>query len=136
MIPLVDLKAQYEILKSDLDCAIMEVLQETAFVRGRHVDSFEKAYAVEYGVKHCISVASGTDAIYISLKMLGMGPGDEVITAANSWIATSASISRTGAMLRTLAGKICRLVRHRSSIQLLSGKEPGCLRRRRLCDHE
>ena len=96
-VPFVDLKTQYLTLKPEIDPAIQSVLDETAFIGGKHVEGFEKAYAEKYGVKHCISCANGTDAIFISLKALGIGPGDEVITAANSFIATSEAISQTGA---------------------------------------
>jgi len=96
-VPFVDLKAQYHIIKNEIDMAIQNVIEETAFVRGKYVAAFEKEYAAAYGVKHCISVANGTDAIYITLKMLGIGAGDEVITVANSWISTSETISQTGA---------------------------------------
>ncbi len=96
-IPFVDLKSQYFSIKSEIDAAIQAVLKDTAFVGGKYVEAFEKAFAAKYGVKHCISCANGTDAIYISLKAAGIGPGDEVITAANTFIATSEAISQTGA---------------------------------------
>lgn len=96
-IPFVDLKAQYYSLKSDIDQAIAGVIENTAFIKGKYVDEFETNYKKEYGVKHCIGVANGTDAIYIALKALGIGVGDEVITAAYSWISTSETISQTGA---------------------------------------
>ena len=67
------------------------------FIKGKYVKQFESEFAQAIGVKHCISVGNGTDAIYISLKALGIGPGDEVITVANSWISTSETISQTGA---------------------------------------
>lgn len=96
-IPFVDLRAQYNQIKSEIDQAIQRVIEGSAFIRGEYVDAFEKSYAAAYGTKHCISVANGTDAIYITLKMLGIGCGDEVITVANSWISTSETISQTGA---------------------------------------
>ena len=96
-VPFVDLKAQYRSLKGAIDGAIADVLDKTAFVRGKYVTDFEKAFAEKNGVNHCISVANGTDAIFITLKMLGIGGGDEVITTANSWIATSETIGLTGA---------------------------------------
>lgn len=96
-VPFVDLKAQYNSLKSEIDSAIHSVIEETAFIGGKFVADFEKAYAKKYGVKHCISCGNGTDAIYITLRALGVGPGDEVITVANSWISTSETISQTGA---------------------------------------
>ena len=96
-IPFVDLKIQYTNIKDEIDLAIRNVVEETAFIRGKYVDNFEKSYASEYGVKHCISVGNGTDGIYIALKMLGVGQGDEVITSACSWIATSETITQAGA---------------------------------------
>jgi len=93
----VDLKAQYRILKQEIDAAIQSVIEETAFVRGRFVEEFEKAFAEKNGVRHCISCGNGTDAIYITLKSLGIGNGDEVITVANSWISTSETITQAGA---------------------------------------
>jgi dTDP-4-amino-4,6-dideoxygalactose transaminase len=96
-VPFVDLKAQYQSIKSEIDPAIQTVLNETAFVGGKYVEGFEKAFAEKFGVKHCVSCANGTDAIYITLKALGIGPGDEVITVANSFIATSETITQTGA---------------------------------------
>lgn len=96
-VPFVDLKIQYQDIKTEIDDAIKSVIEDTAFVRGKYVNKFEEEYANKYGVKHCISVANGTDAIYISLKALGIGPGDEVITVSNSWISTSETITQTGA---------------------------------------
>ena len=96
-VPFVDLKAQYLALKSEIDPAIQSVINETAFIGGKYVEGFEKAYAEKYGMKHCVSCANGTDAIYITLKALGIGFGDEVITVANSWISTSETITQAGA---------------------------------------
>jgi dTDP-4-amino-4,6-dideoxygalactose transaminase len=96
-IPLVDLHAQYLSIKPEIDDAMATVIRETSFIRGPHVERFEAAYASAMGVKHCISCANGTDAIYIALKMLGVSGGDEVITTANSWISTSEVISQAGA---------------------------------------
>ena len=96
-IPFVDLKAQYHSIKEEIDTAIQKVIDETAFIKGKYVQRFEEEYADAYGVKHVISCANGTDAIYITLKALGIGPGDEVITTALSWISTSETITQTGA---------------------------------------
>ncbi|MDQ3190544.1 MAG: DegT/DnrJ/EryC1/StrS family aminotransferase [Bacteroidota bacterium] len=96
-VPFVDLHAQYLTIKEDIDNAIASVIKETAFIGGSYVKKFEQEFANAYGVKHCIGVANGTDAIYITMKMLGIGPGDEVITVANSWISTSETIGQTGA---------------------------------------
>lgn len=96
-IPLVDLKAQYQSIKLEIDNAIQTVINETAFIKGKYVVAFEKAYAEKYGVKNCISCGNGTDALFIILKSLGIGVGDEVITTAQSWIATSEVITQAGA---------------------------------------
>jgi dTDP-4-amino-4,6-dideoxygalactose transaminase len=96
-IPFVDLRAQYLAHRAEIDEAIAAVIGQTAFIRGKYVADFEKAYAERHGVKHCVSCGNGTDAIFITLKMLGLGAGDEVITTANSWIASSETITLTGA---------------------------------------
>lgn len=96
-VPFVDLHAQYLSIKEEIDSAIQSVINDTAFVGGNYVKQFEENFAEMYGVKHCIGVANGTDAIYIILKMLGIGAGDEVITVANTWISTSETITQTGA---------------------------------------
>ena len=96
-IPLVDLKAQYEAIQDEIDEAIRAVISATSFVRGPFVKSFESAFAEAIGADHCIGVGNGTDALYIVLQSMGIGPGDEVITAANSWISSSEVISQCGA---------------------------------------
>lgn len=96
-VPFVDLKSQYRSIKPEIDAAVQSVIDNTAFVGGKHVETFEKAFADKLGTANCVSCANGTDAIYITLKALGIGPGDEVITVANSWIATSETITQTGA---------------------------------------
>jgi dTDP-4-amino-4,6-dideoxygalactose transaminase len=96
-VPFVDLRAQYQLIQEEIDAAIKAVVNETAFVGGKYVKAFETAFAEKSGRKHCISCGSGTDALYIALKALGIGAGDDVVTAANSFIATSEAISQTGA---------------------------------------
>ena len=98
IVPFVDLVAQYESIKGDIDRAISEVLGTAAFIGGKWVAEFGDAFARELGAKHCVPVGNGTDAIYIVLRMLGVGPGDEVIVPASSWISTSEVVSQTGAM--------------------------------------
>ena len=95
-IPFVDLHAQYLSIKAEIDQAIAHVIAESAYIRGRHVDAFEQAWALTLGVKRCVSCANGTDAIYIALRGLGLKPGDEVITSAHSWISTSETITQAG----------------------------------------
>jgi dTDP-4-amino-4,6-dideoxygalactose transaminase len=96
-IPFVDLKSQYESIREEIDKAVATVISQTAFIGGVHLKNFEEAFAKFCDVKHCIGVGNGTDALYISLKALGIGKGDEVITAANSFIATSEAITLSGA---------------------------------------
>jgi len=95
-IPFVDLHAQYLSIKDEIDKAIAEVIAESAYIRGRHVDAFEQAWAKTLGVKRCVSCANGTDGIYITLRALGLRHGDEVITSAHSWISTSETITQAG----------------------------------------
>jgi dTDP-4-amino-4,6-dideoxygalactose transaminase len=96
-IPLVDLRTQYHSIKDEILEAVSNVMEESAFIGGSHVGKFESDFAEFCGVKHCIGVGNGTDAIFIALKSLGIGHGDEVITAANSFIATSEIITLLGA---------------------------------------
>jgi dTDP-4-amino-4,6-dideoxygalactose transaminase len=96
-IPFVDLHAQYLAHQEEFDAAFRDVIAKTAFIGGEFVREFEREYAAAYGVRHCISCANGTDAIYIVLRMLGIGAGHEVITTAASWISTSETISQAGA---------------------------------------
>lgn len=95
-IPFVDLHAQYLSIKAELDAAMAEVIAQSAFIRGPCVEAFEKAWAQALDVKHCISCANGTDALYIGMRGLGLKPGDEVITTAHSWISTSETITQAG----------------------------------------
>src|SRR5438270_3300237 len=95
-IPFVDLHAQYLTIKDEIDAAIAQVIAESSYIRGPHVDAFEGNWAKALGVKHCVSCANGTDAIYIALRGLGLKAGDEVITSAHSWISTSETITQAG----------------------------------------
>ncbi len=96
-IPFVDLKAQYQSIKPEIDGAIAKVIEKTAFIGGSFVSDFESEFAAAYGIKHVIGCGNGTDSLFILMKMMGIGPGDEVITVANSWISSSETISQTGA---------------------------------------
>jgi dTDP-4-amino-4,6-dideoxygalactose transaminase len=96
-VPFVDLHAQYLSIKPEIDAAIAEVIAESAYIRSRQVDEFEQAWAGTLGVKHCVSCANGTDALYIAMRGLRVKPGDEVITTAHSWISTSETITQAGA---------------------------------------
>ncbi len=96
-IQFVDLHSQYLSIKHEIDNAIENVITDTAFIGGKYVKKFKEDFQNIYGVKHCIPVANGTDAIYIILKMLGIGSCDEVITTASTWISTSETITQVGA---------------------------------------
>ncbi len=96
-IPLVDLKKQYFSIKDEIDLAVKRVLESGHFILGNEVLSLEREVAEYIGVKHAIGVASGTDALHLSLLACGIGEGDEVITTPFSFIATAEAISYCGA---------------------------------------
>ena len=96
-VPFADLHLQYETIKGEIDAAIASVIRDSSFIRGGYVDGFERAFADTAEVKHCVSCANGTDAIWLALKALKVKPGDEIITTAHSWISTSAMITHAGA---------------------------------------
>lgn len=96
-VPFLDLKAQYLSIKPEVDDAIQSVLDATAFAGGPFVAQFEKEFASFCQVEHCIGVGSGTDALWLALLGLGIGPGDEVITVPDTFIATAEAITYCGA---------------------------------------
>jgi dTDP-4-amino-4,6-dideoxygalactose transaminase len=97
MIPILDLKAQYVTIEQEVDAAIKEVLLSTQFILGPAVRDLEQRVAAYCGCKYGVGVASGTDALRLTLTALGVGPGDEVITTSFSFIATANTISHCGA---------------------------------------
>ncbi len=96
-IPVLDLKPQYEQIKDEIQAAINRVLESGRFIMGPDVKLFEQEVADYLGVKHAIGVNSGTDALVIGLRAVGIGEGDEVITTPFSFFATAESISNVGA---------------------------------------
>jgi UDP-2-acetamido-2-deoxy-ribo-hexuluronate aminotransferase len=96
-VPFIDLKAQYAAYKEEFDEAIARVVQSGGFVLGPEVAALEAELAAYVGSRHCIGCASGTDALYIALRALGIGPGDEVITTGFSFFATAGAVSLVGA---------------------------------------
>lgn len=96
-VPFVDLHAQYLSIQPQIDNAISRAIRETDFIGGATVSSFEKEFAAFVGVKHCIACGNGTDSLEMILQALGIGPGDEVIVPAHSWISTSEAVSFIGA---------------------------------------
>ena len=97
-IPMVDLKGQYETLKTEIDSAILQALGETRFILGPNVQAFDQEAAEYLGVNHAISCANGTDALHLALLASGIQPGDEVITSAFTFIATAEAIRFIGAI--------------------------------------
>ena len=98
MIPMVDLQRQYKILKTDIDAAITEVLNDCRFILGPNVSELEKEIAAYHKVPFAIGVANGTDALLLALKACGIGEGDEVITTPFTFIATAEVISQLNAV--------------------------------------
>jgi dTDP-4-amino-4,6-dideoxygalactose transaminase len=98
-VPFLDLKLQYEYLRPEIDAGIQRVLEDSSFVGGKAIAEFEQAFAAYLDVKHVIGVGNGTDAIYLALRACGVGPGDEVITAANTFMATTEAITGAGAQI-------------------------------------
>jgi dTDP-4-amino-4,6-dideoxygalactose transaminase len=96
-VPFADLQLQYQIIKGEIDAAVAAVIRDSAFIRGPYVDAFEQQFARAVDIKHCVSCASGTDALYLAMAALNVEPGEEVITTAHSWISTSAMITHAGA---------------------------------------
>lgn len=96
-IPLVDLVAQMAEIDADLRPGLDDVLRTAYFVGGPHVAEFESQYARFIGVRECVGVANGTDAIELALRALGVGPGDEVVLPTNTFIATAEAVARVGA---------------------------------------
>ena len=96
-IKFVDLSRQYLTIKKEIDSSIQSVVQNSMFILGKEVENFEESFAKLIGTKYCISVGNGTDSLFIIMKSLGIGVGDEVITVCNSWISSSETISLTGA---------------------------------------
>jgi len=97
-VPLVDLKAQYQSIKTEIDAAIAGVIERASFVLGPEVESFERAFAEYLGVRFCVGVNSGTAALHLALMAGGIGAGDEVIVPTNSFFATAEAVSVVGAM--------------------------------------
>ncbi|MGB9862607.1 MAG: DegT/DnrJ/EryC1/StrS family aminotransferase [Candidatus Saccharicenans sp.] len=96
-IPMVDLIAQYEFIENEIDEAIKRVLKSGQFILGPELKALEKEIAEYCGCQYGIGVASGTDALMLTLRALGIGPGDEVITTPFTFIATASAISHCGA---------------------------------------
>ena len=98
MIPQTDPKAAYLERKAEIDAAIARVLESGRYILGPEVEAFEQEFAAFAGVRHAVAVASGTDALILALRALGVGPGDAVITVSHTAVATVAAVELVGAM--------------------------------------
>ncbi len=96
MIKFLDLAAQYNSIKADIDAAVAKVISEAAFVGGPYPAAFEREFAAWIGAPHCIGVGNGTDAIEIAIEALGLPKGSEIIVPGNSFIASSEAVTRSG----------------------------------------
>jgi len=96
-IPFLDLKFQYLELKKEIDLAYQSVMESGWYILGKEVSSFENEFANYCGVKHCIGVGNGLEALHLVLKAWNIGPGDEVIVPSNTYVATWLAVSHTGA---------------------------------------
>jgi dTDP-4-amino-4,6-dideoxygalactose transaminase len=96
-VPLVDLRLQIARVEAEVGPRIAQVIQSGAFVLGPEVERFEREFAAYSEVAHCIGVANGTDAVELALRGAGVGPGDEVIIPANTFVATAEAVARSGA---------------------------------------
>ena len=97
-VPFLDLKAQYKQLEAEILPMIKEAMENSAFIGGPNLSGFEKEFAEFCQTKFCVGVNSGTDALRFALMAAGVGPGDEVITVPNTFIATTEAISQVGAV--------------------------------------
>jgi len=95
-IPFIDLHKQYLSIKEEINFAIDQVINNSAFIRGQFVDQFEKDFSNLIGVDHTISCGNGTDSLYIAMKALELSSDDEVIVPAHSWISTSEAVTQAG----------------------------------------
>ncbi len=96
-VPFVDLQAQYRSIKAEVDEAVQRVLDTSAFILGREVEAFERAFGEYVGASECVGVSNGTAAIQLALQACGVGHGDEVIVPANTFFATAEAVSTAGA---------------------------------------
>jgi dTDP-4-amino-4,6-dideoxygalactose transaminase len=96
-VPFNDLRLQYDAIKHEIDEALHQALHEFNFIRTSHVKNFEDQFAALLGTSHCVATGNGTDSLFLALKAMGIGLGDEVITPAFSWISSAEVISLCGA---------------------------------------
>lgn len=148
-VPFADLTSQYKNLKPEIDQAIDSVLDAGNFIGGEPVRSFEKNFATLCSAKHCIGLGNGTDGLFLALKALDIGSGDEVITPAWSWISTSEVITLAGAKpvfadvdpayYTITASEIARKITSRTKAVIvvhLYGQMAGTKLIRQICDEK
>jgi dTDP-4-amino-4,6-dideoxygalactose transaminase len=97
MIPILQLNTQYETIGAELEAAVLKALRGTHYIMGPEVEAFEKEFAQWHGLAHSAGVANGTDALHLAVRALGLGPEDEVICPAFTFIATAGAIALAGA---------------------------------------
>jgi len=97
VVPFIDLKAEYRALKPEIQAALDRVLDDASYILGPSVAAFEAAFARVCGTRHCVALNSGTSALHLALLALGIGPGDEVIVPAMTFVATAAAVEYCGA---------------------------------------
>ena len=98
-VPFLDLAAQYESIKDEIWPAMQSVVEKSQFILGPAVDRFERNFAAYCGATHCLATGSGTDSLHLAFLAARIGPGDEVITQANTFVATLEAIAYTGARI-------------------------------------
>ncbi|MFH1288730.1 MAG: DegT/DnrJ/EryC1/StrS family aminotransferase, partial [bacterium] len=96
-VPLVDMKSQYNLIKKEIDTAVQKVIESGRYIMGEEVEKFEQELAHHCGAKYAVGVSSGTDALYLALRVFDIGPGDEVISVPFTFMATTETICLTGA---------------------------------------
>jgi dTDP-4-amino-4,6-dideoxygalactose transaminase len=96
-VPFIDLRVQYQFLKAEVGPAMERVIERGAFILGEEVRTFEKRFAEFTGSAHCVNCANGSDALEMALQALGIGPGDEVLVPAHTWLTTATAATHLGA---------------------------------------
>src|SRR5262245_65770397 len=96
-IPFVDLRAHSAAIRQEISAAIEGAIEDGQYILGDQVAAFEHSFAGFCGARHGVGLGNGTEALHLTLRAIGIGPGDEVITAANTFIATALAIAYTGA---------------------------------------
>src|SRR3989344_7974935 len=96
-VPCINLKEQHRVLRKDILSSVDRILKDCDFVLGDDVRKLEERFAKYCGTRFAVGVNSGTDALFLAMKVVGVGPGDEVITAPNSFLASASSIAALGA---------------------------------------